>query len=99
MKRHIGAVHEGKRQQCSLCSYSGYEIRNIKQHILKKHPELVFKGEDKISSCQYCDYKTVGKDHFNQHILKHEELSNMQDLEEVSLKILRSWVNVRLGWV
>ena len=46
MKRHIGAIHEGKRHQCSLCSYSGYEIRNIKQHILKKHPELVFKEEE-----------------------------------------------------
>ena len=87
MKRHIEAIHEMKRHQCLLCAYSGYERGNLKQHIIRKHPELVSQTDEKVSSCQICEYKTVRKASLRAHMLKHEN-NIKKEVEVVKVEVV-----------
>ena len=71
MNRHVRAMHEGKRFRCLLCPFSGYEKPDLKRHILKKHPELIFDNEFKLFSCDKCGYKTVTEELLKKHIMRN----------------------------
>ena len=59
------------RKACDVC---GFEVAKLKEHMLRKHPEILDKKQVTNFECNLCNYKTRIKSTLKQHIFNiHSE--------------------------
>ncbi|CAH2003605.1 unnamed protein product [Acanthoscelides obtectus] len=61
---------------CIHCQAKFRSKRELDNHIIKKHPDLIASVSSKIHECTHCAYKTTLKSNFASHMLKHSEIEN-----------------------
>ncbi|CAH2003606.1 unnamed protein product [Acanthoscelides obtectus] len=63
---------------CIHCQAKFRSKRELDNHIIKKHPDLIASVSSKIHECTHCAYKTTLKSHLVSHMLKHPETGTIE---------------------
>lgn len=74
-RRHQMLHNKQTQYKCPQCVFQCIQSTNYKNHIFKKHPELV---KELMFLCEKCNFVTVNKKLFDLHCLNHSRLSSVE---------------------
>ncbi|CAH2002296.1 unnamed protein product [Acanthoscelides obtectus] len=71
LTKHMRSHPPAESTKCSYCNITYKTKRELDEHTLSNHLDLISTVSSKIRDCKYCTYKTTYKKYLTEHMLEH----------------------------